>query len=458
MFKRILVANRGEIAVRIIRACREMNIETVAVYSDADKGALFTCLASRAVCIGGARSDESYLNVNNLISTALLCECDAIHPGYGFLSENADFARLVTESGLVFIGPPAEVISAMGDKSTAKRIMKEGGVPVVPGSDGLVSNIDEAKKIAEEVGYPVFVKATAGGGGRGMCLVHTPEQLEPSFQSASEEAKMFFGNGGVYIEKLIEEPRHIEVQILADNYGNVIHLGERDCTMQRRNQKMLEESPASILTENSRSELCKAAVNAAKQAGYRGAGTVEFVLGKDGKFYFIEMNTRLQVEHPVTEMVTGIDIVRAQIQIASGQPLKFKQEDVVLRGHAIECRINAEDPANGFCPCPGTVQDIHLPGGYGLRIDTGIYSGSEISPYYDAMVAKVIVYGNTRGEAIRRMRRALEECIISGIKTNIPLLYMLFYNPDYISNNISTSFIQNNLDNMLDAIKESEIK
>ncbi|MDR3277375.1 MAG: acetyl-CoA carboxylase biotin carboxylase subunit [Oscillospiraceae bacterium] len=457
MLNRILIANRGEIAVRVLRACREMNIETVAVYSEADRGALFTTLATRAVCIGSARAEDSYLNQDAILETARLTDCDGLHPGFGFLSENAGFAARVRENGVAFIGPPAEVIAALGDKSAARALMRKNGVPVVPGSDGLVSMPEGARAAADAIGYPVFIKAAAGGGGRGMRRADAPEELEAAFLEASGEARVCFGDGSVYVEKLIENPRHIEFQILADSFGNTVHLGERDCTLQRRNQKVLEESPSRAIDGEKRREMGEIAVRAARAAGYVNAGTVEFVVGADGRYYFIEMNTRIQVEHPVTEMVTGIDIVREQIRIASGLPLRVRQEDVALTGHAIECRVNAEEPENGFRPCPGRIDYLYLPGGFGVRVDTALYAGCEISPYYDSMVAKVIVHGKTRTEAVLRMRRALEELLVEGVNTNLGLLYMLLYNPDFLNNRTDTGFIERNLDALLRPVEKDKL-
>ena len=449
MIRRVLVANRGEIAVRIIRACREMNIETVAVYSRADREALFVTLSTRAVCIGGERAADSYLNINNIISAALAMECDAIHPGFGFLSENPDFVARVRESGLIFIGPAAEVIKKLGDKSAARELMRACGVPVVPGSDGIVKDVEQAMSIAEDIGYPVLVKASAGGGGRGMRRADNRESLKAAFEIASSEAFSCFADRSMYVEKLIVNPRHIEFQILADNMGNVVHLGERECSVQRRNQKMLEEAPSKALSEDLRRRMGEAAVKAAKSAGYTNAGTVEFILDSEDNFYFIEMNTRIQVEHPVTEMITGIDIVREQIHIADGMALKFTQGDICFSGHAIECRLNAEDPENDFVPCPGKIDYLHLPGGFGVRVDTYLYSGCEISPYYDSMMAKIIVHGKTRNEAILRMRRVLEETIATGVKNNLGLLYMIFYHPDFIRGKYDTGFIEKNLGTLL---------
>ena len=454
MLKRVLVANRGEIAVRIIRTCREMNIETIAVYSEADRNALFVTLATKSVCIGGNRATDSYLNMNNLIVTALKTGCDSVHPGFGFLSENSEFARLVRENGLIFIGPAPEVMDRMGNKSAARELMREYNVPVVPGSDGTVDNSDEAITIAEKLGYPVLVKASSGGGGRGMRRADSAQELPRAFDEARAEAVACFGDGSMYIEKLIVDPRHIEFQILADNFKNVLHLGERDCSIQRRNQKMLEESPSKALTSELREKMGAAAIMAATAAGYTNAGTVEFVTDSEGNFYFIEMNARIQVEHPVTEMITGIDIVREQIRIASDLPLRMTQEEVTFSGHAIEVRLNAEDPENNFSPCPGRIEYLNLPGGFGVRVDTAMFSGCEISPYYDSMIAKIIVHGHTRNEAILRMRRALEELLAVGVKTNLGLLYMILYNPEFIKGRYDVGFIERNLDNLLKLVSK----
>ena len=449
MFRRILIANRGEIAVRIIRACKEMGIETVAVYSTADSSSLHVHLADMAVCIGPAASAQSYLNVQNILSAATRLGCDAIHPGYGFLSENSEFARLVEQCGMVFIGPDADVIDKMGDKAAARELMQKAGVPVVLGSDGLVPDAAVAREIADSIGYPVLIKATAGGGGRGMRQVYAPEELENAFATASAEAQSCFGDGSVYVEKLILDPKHIEFQILADKQGHVVHLGERDCSVQRRNQKMIEESPSRALTPELREKMGQAAVLAAKAAGYHSAGTIEFVLDKDGNFYFIEMNTRIQVEHPVTEMVTGIDLIKEQIRIAAGQELPFTQEEIHLTGHAIECRINAENPREDFRPCPGRIEGLFLPGGMGVRVDSAVYQGYAIPPYYDSMVAKVIVHGDTRLEAIRRMRRALEEFIVEGVDTNTELQYLILHHEEFVRGQFTTSFVERHLSELM---------
>ncbi len=449
MFKRILIANRGEIAVRIFRACREMEIEPVAVYSQADREALHVQLAERAYCIGPAKSTDSYLNVDAILTVAKAAGCDAIHPGYGFLSENPDFADACREMGIAFIGPSGDVIRAMGNKAAARTLMRKAGVPVVPGSDGAVTDAAQARRVADGIGYPVLVKAAAGGGGRGMRKVFDPERLEALFEEARSEALACFGDGEMYIEKLILRPRHIEFQILADRQGHVIQLGERDCSIQRRNQKLLEESPSKALTPQLREEMGRAAVAAARAAGYQNAGTIEFVVDQEGHFYFIEMNTRIQVEHPVTELTTGLDLVREQIRVAAGLPLSVTQEEVQFRGHALECRINGEDPAHGFLPSPGRVGFLHLPGGCGVRVDTGLYPGCEVPPHYDSLLAKIIVYAPTRLEAIRRMRRSLEELIIEGTATNTDLLHQILYHPDFVRGNYNTGFLEDNLDTLL---------
>ena len=449
MFKRILIANRGEIAVRVFRACRELDIEPVVVYSQADSEALHVQLAEQAWCIGPARSADSYLNVDAILTVAQATGCDAIHPGYGFLSENADLADACAQAGIAFIGPSGDVIRAMGNKAAARKLMVEAGVPVVPGSDGAVDTAQEAKALADAIGYPVLIKAAAGGGGRGMRRVFEPEQLIPLFEEARSESVACFGSGEMYLEKLILNPRHIEFQILADKEGHVIQLGDRDCSIQRRNQKLLEESPSKALTPELREKMGAAAVAAAKAAHYENAGTIEFVLDPEGNFYFIEMNTRIQVEHPVTELVTGMDLVREQIRIAAGLPLSCTQEEVVQKGHAIECRINAEDPANDFRPCPGKIDFVHLPGGFGVRVDTGLYTGYTLPPYYDSLMAKLIVFAPTRLEAIRRMRRALEELIIEGPANNTDLLHQIMHHPDFIRGNYNTGYLEANMDTLL---------
>lgn len=446
MFNKVLIANRGEIAVRIIRACKEMGIATVAVYSEADKNALHTQLADEAVCIGSSRSENSYLNMNNIISAACLTVANAIHPGFGFLSENAKFADMCKECNIKFIGPDAKTIDLMGNKANARKLMIEAGVPVTPGSDGTVESVEKAKELAKEFGYPVMIKASAGGGGRGIRIVREESELEEAYNSAKSEAKIAFGDDSIYMEKVIENARHIEIQVLADEHGNAIHLGERDCSLQRRNQKVLEEAPSVALDEKTRKAMGEAAIRAVKASGYKNAGTIEFLYGKDGKFYFMEMNTRIQVEHPVTEMITDIDIVKEQIKIACGEKLSYTQDDVYFNGHSIECRINAEDPYNNFAPSPGTIDYLFLPsGGNGLRVDSAVYAGYTIPTFYDSMIAKVITKGRTRNEAIEKMKRALNEFVIEGIKTNIDFQMELLENEDYIKGEFDTSFIANKI-------------
>ena len=419
MFKKVLIANRGEIAVRIIRACRELGIHTVTVYSTADKHALHAKIADEAVCIGPAATKDSYLNAAAIIEACKMTGAEAVHPGFGFLSENADFAELCLKNNIVFIGPRPESIRMLGDKAAAKETMKAAGVPVIPGSDGAVPDMEAAKKLCKEIGCPLMVKASAGGGGRGIRLVEHPEDLEAAITAAKQEALNFFGNDEVYMEKFIVNPKHIEVQILADSYGNTVYLGERDCSMQRRNQKVLEETPSPIMTPELRAKMGKAAVAAAKACGYTNAGTIEFLVDADRNFYFREMNTRIQVEHPITEAVTGIDLVKQQILIANGEKLPFAQEDITIRGHAIECRINAENPALNFRPSPGQITALHIPGGPGIRVDSSAYQGYTIPPYYDSMIAKLIVHAPTREEAIAKMKWALAEFIVDGVDTNI---------------------------------------
>lgn len=419
MFKKVLIANRGEIAVRIIRACRELGIHTVTVYSTADKHALHAKIADEAVCIGPAATKDSYLNAAAIIEACKMTGAEAVHPGFGFLSENADFAELCLKNNIVFIGPRPESIRMLGDKAAAKETMKAAGVPVIPGSDGAVPDMEAAKKLCKEIGCPLMVKASAGGGGRGIRLVEHPEDLEAAITAAKQEALNFFGNDEVYMEKFIVNPKHIEVQILADSYGNTVYLGERDCSMQRRNQKVLEETPSPIMTPELRAKMGKAAVAAAKACGYTNAGTIEFLVDADRNFYFMEMNTRIQVEHPITEAVTGIDLVKQQILIANGEKLPFAQEDITIRGHAIECRINAENPELNFRPSPGQITALHIPGGPGIRVDSSAYQGYTIPPYYDSMIAKLIVHAPTREEAIAKMKWALAEFIVDGVDTNI---------------------------------------
>lgn len=441
MIKKILIANRGEIAVRIIRACREMGIETVAVYSEADKDALHTKLADEAVCIGPAPSQESYLSMDRIISATIVTGADAIHPGFGFLSENSKFAELCEQCNITFIGPGSDVIARLGNKQEARNTMVAAGVPVIPGSKEPVYDAQTGEAIASQIGYPVIIKAALGGGGKGMRVAQTPEEFRQSFQTAQKETQMAFADNTMYIEHFVQHPRHIEFQILADAYGNVVHLGERDCSIQRNHQKLIEESPSVALSETLRQQMGEAAVKAAKAAGYVNAGTIEFLLEKNNNFYFMEMNTRIQVEHPVTEWVTGIDLIKEQIRIASGKKLAYRQEDIHLTGHAIECRINAENPAKGFRPSPGTITDVYLPGGKGIRIDSAIYSGYTIPPYYDSMVAKLIVWAKNRKEAIHKMQSAMGEVIIEGIDTNVDYQYDILNHPDYQSGNIDIEFI-----------------
>ena len=443
MIEKILIANRGEIAVRIIRACREMGIETVAVYSEADREALHTQLADEAICIGPAPSSESYLNMERIISATLISGADAIHPGFGFLSENSKFAELCEQCNITFIGPSSEVIRKMGNKSEARNTMIAAGVPVTPGSTEPIYEAVDGVETAAQIGYPVIIKAALGGGGKGMRVAETPEEFETSFNTAQKEAQMAFGDNTMYIEHYVQHPRHIEFQILADKYGNVVHLGERDCSIQRNHQKMIEESPSIALSDELRREMGEAAVKAAKAAGYTNAGTIEFLLENNEKFYFMEMNTRIQVEHPVTEWVTGIDLVKEQIRIADGQKLGLTQDQIQIKGHAIECRINAENPAKNFRPSPGTITDMYLPGGKGVRIDSAIYSGYTVTPYYDSMLAKLIVYAANRKEAIRKMQSALGEVIIEGIDTNVDYQYEILNNPDFIAGNIDVGVIEN---------------
>ena len=442
MIRKMLVANRGEIAVRIIRACREMGIETVAIYSEADREALHTKLADEAICIGPAKLSESYLAMEKIISATIVSGADAIHPGFGFLSENSKFAELCEKCNIVFVGPGSDVIARLGDKQAARNTMMEAGVPVIPGSDSSVYNADEALLMAEKAGYPVMIKAALGGGGKGMRVAENANEFVKNFNLAQAESRQAFGDDAMYIEHFISRPRHIEFQILADNYGNVIHLGERDCSIQRNHQKMIEEAPSVALSESQREEMGAAAVKAAKAAGYVNAGTIEFLLEKSGKFYFMEMNTRIQVEHPITEWVTGIDLIKEQIRIASGLPLSYRQEDVKITGHAIEVRVNAERPEEGFLPCPGTVTGLHLPGGKGVRIDSAIYSGYTIPPFYDSMIAKISVWAKNREEAILKMQSALGEVIIEGVDTNVNYQYSILNHPLYLAGDIDTSFIE----------------
>ena len=442
MIRKILIANRGEIAVRIIRACREMGIASVAVYSEADRESLHTQLGDEAICIGPAASADSYLSMERVLSAAITSGADAIHPGFGFLSENSKFAALCEQCGLVFIGPKAEVIQKMGHKSQARNTMIQAGVPVIPGTTDPVYHAKDGLEEAGKIGYPVMIKAALGGGGKGMRVSDSPEEFERCFRTAQKEAQMAFGDGTMYLEHFVRHPRHIEFQILADMFGNVIHLGERDCSVQRNHQKLIEESPCAAISPKLRKAMGKAAVKAAKAVGYTNAGTVEFLLEKSGKFYFMEMNTRIQVEHPVTEWVTGLDLIKEQIRIASGLPLRIKQEDVCLTGHAIECRINAEDPKKNFRPSPGEITELHFPGGKGIRIDSAIYSGYTVPAFYDSMLAKLIVHADTREEAIAKMRSALGEVIIDGIETNLNYQYEILGHPDYCSGEIDIEFIE----------------
>lgn len=443
MFNKVLIANRGEIAVRIIRACRELGIATVAVFSEPDREALHTQLADEAVCIGPAKAQDSYLNMQNIISAAVLTNAQAIHPGFGFLSENSIFAEMCEECNIKFIGPDAKTIDEMGNKSHARDLMIKAGVNVIPGSDGTVESIEAAYELADKLGYPVMIKASAGGGGKGIRIAHSKDELKNAYESAKLETSLAFGDDEIYMEKVIVNARHIEIQILGDNFGNVIHLGERDCSIQRRNQKVLEEAPSPKLDDKTRKAMGEAAVRAAKAVGYKGAGTIEFLYDKDGNFYFMEMNTRVQVEHPVTEMVTGIDIVKEQLNIASGNPLSYKQENVKITGHAIECRINAENPEKNFAPSPGTIDFLLIPGGgIGVRVDSAVYEGCDILPFYDSMIAKVITCGKDRNEAIAKMRRALYEFVIKGVDTNIEFQESILNNPSYIAGEFDTSFIE----------------
>jgi acetyl-CoA carboxylase biotin carboxylase subunit len=443
MYNKILVANRGEIALRIIRACRELNIGTVAVYSKADELSLHTKFADEAICVGPAESSKSYLNIPALIAAAELTNADAIHPGYGFLAESSQFSKICDENGIEFIGPPPETIDAMGDKANAKDSMRKIGVPVIYGSDGIVESIEDAKIEAEKAGYPVMLKATAGGGGKGMRLVESEEHLESAFNTAQSEAEMSFNNGDLYLEKFIQKPRHIEVQILADKHGNVVALGERECSIQRRHQKLIEESPSPGVDEITRNKMYNAAIAGAKASNYVGAGTIEFLMDANNDFFFMEMNTRIQVEHPVTEMVIGADLIKYQILCHAGYPIPDWMKTMKIRGHAIECRINAEDPSHKFRPCPGTISSFHMPGGMGIRVDTHVYAGYTVPPNYDSMVAKLIVHAPSRIEAINRMIGALDECVFEGIKTIIPFQRQILENTDFQKGLIDTGFLEN---------------
>jgi acetyl-CoA carboxylase biotin carboxylase subunit len=444
MLSRILIANRGEIALRIIRACRELGIETVAVYSEADRDASYLRLANEAICIGPADCSESYLNIPRIISAAEITDVDAIHPGYGFLAENVNFAEICRDCGIGFIGPPVEAMRLLGDKVQARKLARKAKVPIVPGSDGVIQNEQEALKLAGQIGYPVIVKASAGGGGRGMRVVHNEISLRAALSAARMEAEAAFGDGSVYLEKFVVESRHVEVQVMADQEGNVLHFYERDCSIQRRHQKMIEESPCPVLQERDRQKLAEAAIRLVKEAGYVSAGTVEFLLDKDNKFYFIEVNTRIQVEHPITEMVTGIDLIKLQLKIAGGQPLKLQQKNIKQNGVAIECRINAEDPANNFSSSPGIITRYISPGGPGVRVDTHVYQGWTVSPNYDSLIAKLIVHQKTRTEAIATMRRALQEFTIEPIKTTIPACLEILSHNLFVKNKIDTGFVERN--------------
>lgn len=442
MINKVLIANRGEIAVRIIRACRELGIETVAVYSEADKESMHVYLADQAVCIGPAKSKDSYLNMENIISATVLTGAQAIHPGFGFLSENGKFARMCSECNITFIGPDAETIENAGNKAKAREIMVNAGVPVIPGVNGTVDTEEAVVAEAKKIGYPVMLKASAGGGGKGIRIVKDESEIIKAFRTAKAEAKAAFGDDTMYMEKFIEEPRHIEFQVLGDIHGNVVYLGERDCSMQRRNQKVLEEAPSPVMTEELRREMGETAVKAAKAVNYKNAGTIEFLVDKHNNYYFMEMNTRIQVEHGITELVTGIDLVKEQIKIASGEELSIKQEDIKIQGHAIECRINAENPQKGFMPSPGKIEYFNVPGGPGVRLDTAVYQGYDIPPNYDSMIGKLMVYGKDRYEAINKMERALGEFIIDGVDTNIDFQYDLINNPKFIAGKYDTSFIE----------------
>ena len=446
MFRKILIANRGEIAVRIIRACREMGIATVAVYSEADREALHTQLADEAVCIGPAAATDSYLNMEQILSACITTKADAIHPGFGFLSENSRFVEMCEKCNITFIGPTAEMMDKMGNKSQARLTMIEAGVPVVPGTKEPVYDAKRGAVLAESIGYPVMIKASSGGGGKGMRIALGPDDFEENFKVAQLESVRGFGDNTMYIEKYVQEPRHIEFQIMADKYGNVVQFGERDCSIQRNHQKMIEESPSAALTPELRKKMGDAAVRAAKAVHYESAGTIEFLLDKDKNFYFMEMNTRIQVEHPVTEMVSGVDLMKEMIRVAAGKPLSVRQEEIHLQGHAIECRINAEDPDHHFRPCPGVIKEIHLPGGNGVRIDTAAYNGYEIPPFYDSMIAKVIVHGRTRQETIDKMRSTLGELIIDGVTTNVDFQYEILNNADFQAGEITTDFIPMHFD------------
>ena len=442
MLKKVLIANRGEIAVRIIRACREMGIHTVAIYSEADKNALHKTLADESVCIGPAPSNKSYLNIKAILEAACLTGADSIHPGFGFLSENANFAKMCEEIGIKFIGPKHELIELLGNKSKAKETMKNAGVPVVPGSDGLISSKEQAIELAKQIKYPVILKASAGGGGRGIRIAYNENELKKEYDIVKQEAKVSFNDDSLYMEKFVENPRHVEIQILADEHGNCIYLGDRDCSVQRRNQKIMEETPSSFISNKTREKMGEIAVEAVKKIGYSNAGTIEFLVDKNKDFYFMEMNTRVQVEHPITEAVTGIDIIKEQIKIASGEQLQYVQKDIKINGHSLEVRINAENPDKNFMPCPGTITGLHLPGGNGIRVDTAIYEGYTVPQNYDSMLAKIIAYGANRNEALSKMKRALEELVIDGRETNRDFLFEIIKNPNFIREKFDTAFIE----------------
>ena len=446
MFNKILIANRGEIALRVIRACKELGIKTVAIYSEADVDSLHVRFADEAVCIGPPPSSESYINIPRIMSAAEITSSDAIHPGYGFLADNAHFADITESCDIRFIGPPADVIERMGNKVMARSTMQSAGVPIIPGSDGVVKNVSKAKKLAKEFGYPVILKASAGGGGKGIRVVHEESQIENAFQTAQAEATVSFGNSDLYLEKFLEQPRHIEIQLIGDNYGNIITLGERECSIQRKHQKLIEESPSPAVDENLRKAISEAAYKGAKAAGYRSAGTIEFLLDQDNQFYFMEVNTRIQVEHPVTEQVFGLDLIREQIRLAAGEKLDSKN-DLRFRGHAMECRINAENPEKNFMPCPGTITDFHTPGGFGIRVDTHAYAQYTIPPFYDSLIAKVITHGKTREETLKRMQWALEEFVIGGIHTTIPILLQILNDEKFKNGDFNINFMESFLAN-----------
>lgn len=455
MLQKILIANRGEIAVRIIRACREMGIRTVAVYSEADKNSLHKTLADEAICIGPAASSKSYLNMKAILEAACLTGADSIHPGFGFLSENASFAKICNDMGIKFIGPSGDLINLLGNKSKAKETMKKAGVPVVPGSEGLIKSKEEAIELAEKIKYPVILKASAGGGGRGIRIAYSKEELEKSYDIVKQEAKISFGDDSIYLEKFIENPRHVEIQILADEYGNCIHLGERDCSIQRRNQKIIEETPSMAINDKTRKKMGQVAVKAVKEIGYTNVGTIEFLVDKNQDFYFMEMNTRVQVEHPITEMVTGIDIIKEQIKIASGQKMLLKQEDIKFTGHVMEARINAENSDKNFMPCPGKITGLHLPGGNGIRVDTAIYAGYTVPANYDAMIAKIIAQGKNREEAIAKLRSAIAELVVEGIDTNTDFILKILENENFKINQYDTSFVEKrNVNNIVYYIRK----